>query len=36
MWVMMLVCLGFGAYEIAAAIGGLKMLAGGQRASKQN
>ena len=36
MWVMMLVCLGFGAYEIAAAIGGLKMLAGGQRASKQS
>lgn len=36
MWVAMLVCLGFGAYEIAAVLGGLKMLASGTRATKQN
>ena len=35
MWLIMLAALGFGAYEIAAAIGGLKMLAGGARAAKQ-
>jgi hypothetical protein len=36
MWVAMLICLGFGAYEIAMVLGGLKMLASGNRASKQN
>lgn len=36
MWVLMLACLMGGAYEVAAAIGGLKMLASGKRATKQN
>jgi len=36
MWMLMLACLGFGAYEVAAVLGGLKMLASGSRASKQN
>ncbi len=36
MWILMLACLGFGAYEVAAVLGGLKMLASGSRASKQN
>lgn len=36
MWVAMLVCLGFGAYEVAVVLGGLKMLASGSRAAKQN
>lgn len=35
MWLAILVAAGFGAYELAAVLGGLKMLAGGQRASKQ-
>lgn len=36
MWVAMLVCLGLGAYEIAAVIGALKMLGSGKRAAKQS
>jgi len=36
MWIAMLVCLGFGAYEVAAVLGGLKMLASGSRATKQS
>ena len=36
MWVAMLICLGFGAYEIAAVLGGLKLLASGSRATKQS
>lgn len=36
MWVLMLACLAGGAYEVAMAIGGLKMLASGRRATKQN
>jgi len=36
MWIAMLVAGGFGAYEIAMALGGLKMLSGGNRATKQN
>jgi hypothetical protein len=36
MWIMIFVAAGCGAYEIAAALGGLKMLAGGARATKQN
>jgi hypothetical protein len=36
MWVLMLACLAGGAYEIAMAIGGLKMLASGRSATKQN
>lgn len=35
MWVAMLVCLGLGAYEIAAVLGGLKVLGSGRRATKQ-
>ncbi len=36
MWLLILVAAGFGAYELAAVLGGLKMLSGGQRASKQS
>lgn len=36
MWLATLVFLGFGAYEIAAALGGLSLLSRGQRATKQN
>lgn len=36
MWMLMLACLMGGAYEVAAVLGGLKMLASGSRASKQN
>ena len=36
MWILMLACLASGAYEVAAVLGGLKMLASGSRASKQN
>jgi hypothetical protein len=36
MWLLMLACLMGGAYEVAAVLGGLKMLAGGSRATKQS
>lgn len=36
MWLSILVAMGFGAYELAAVLGGLKMLGSGQRATKQN
>ncbi len=36
MWLLILISAGFGAYEIAGVLAGLKMLSGGQRASKQN
>lgn len=35
MWIMMAAAIGTGAYEIAMALGGLKMLASGRRATKQ-
>ena len=36
MWIFILVAAGFGAYEVAAVLGGLKALSGGRRASKQD
>ncbi len=36
MWIAMIVCMGFGAYEVAIVLGGLKMFASGSRATKQN
>lgn len=36
MWLFILIAAGFGAYEVAAVLGGLKALSGGRRASKQD
>jgi hypothetical protein len=36
MWLFILIAAGLGAYELAAVLGGLKMLSGGSRATKQN
>jgi hypothetical protein len=35
MWLFILIAAGLGAYELAAVLGGLKMLSGGSRATKQ-
>lgn len=36
MWLFILIAAGFGAYEVAAVLGGMKALSGGRRASKQD
>jgi hypothetical protein len=35
LWLMIAVCIGMGAWEIAAALGGLKLLGSGRRAARQ-
>jgi hypothetical protein len=36
LWLMILVALGAGAWQLAAALGGMKVLGGGRRAARQS